>query len=137
MISSRLRTARIAASSGLSSWRPGPTSRSRGGARSPRGGSAGAGDPTGGRTGRRSGPRRRGGADNAQVIAVVGHRAAVEELEEADRHVAVNLRHPARADLELGVKPVATFVGVVIPGAGVLLSRCHSSQPVRLQRSAP
>ena len=56
-----------------------------------------------------------------QVITVVGHRAAVKQLEKADRHVAVNLRHPARADLELGMKPVAAFVGVVIPGAGVLL----------------
>ena len=57
----------------------------------------------------------------AQVIAVVDHRRAMEELKEADRHVPMNLRHPARADLELGVKPVAALMGVIIPGAGVLL----------------
>ena len=50
-----------------------------------------------------------------QVIAVFGHRRAMEQLEETDRHITMNLRHPARADLELGVKPVAAFVGMIIP----------------------
>ncbi len=56
----------------------------------------------------------------AKVIAVVDDRRAMEQLEEADRHVPMNLRHPARTDLELGMKPVAAFMGVIIPGTGVL-----------------
>ena len=56
-----------------------------------------------------------------QVITVVGHRRTMKELEKTDGHVSMNLRHPARADLKLGVKPVTTFVGMVIPGTGILL----------------
>ena len=57
----------------------------------------------------------------ANVVAVVDQCRPVEKLEEADRHVTVNLRDPPRTDLELRMEPVPALVGVIIPGTGVLL----------------
>ncbi len=47
--------------------------------------------------------------------------AAVEKLEEPDRNVPVELTDPARAHLQFRVKPVPAFMGMIVPGAGVLL----------------
>ena len=59
--------------------------------------------------------------DNSLVIAVDCQRRPVEELEEADRHETMQLRDPARTDRKLGMEPVPALVGVIIPGARVLL----------------
>ncbi len=55
------------------------------------------------------------------VVAAIAHGRSMEKLEESDRAVTVDLRHPSRAERALRMEPVPAFVSMVIPGPGILL----------------
>src|SRR4051794_13999486 len=61
------------------------------------------------------------GRIDALVVSMLGHRRAMQELEEPDRNITMYRRDPARAYLKLGVEPVAALMGMIVPGPCMML----------------
>jgi len=53
------------------------------------------------------------------MMASLDESASVEELKEANRSIAVDVRHPTRRHWKLWVKPVCVFITVIAPRPGV------------------
>ena len=56
-----------------------------------------------------------------QVVAAIGQGRSIQKLEISNGAVAMDLRHPSRAEQALRMEPVPALVSMVIPRPGILL----------------